>query len=56
MVPEDYWNYFKKRGVQAVVRLNKKVKSKRARGLQLSNIMAVAKLQQVQQPADLLLA
>eukprot|EP00775_Hariotina_reticulata_P004251 gene4251-4502_t len=25
MVPEDYWNYYKKRGVQAVVRLNKKV-------------------------------
>jgi hypothetical protein len=26
MVPEDYWEYFKKRGVQAIVRLNKKVR------------------------------
>lgn len=25
MVPEDYWDYFSRRGVQAVVRLNKKV-------------------------------
>jgi hypothetical protein len=25
MVPEDYWEYFRKRGVQAIVRLNKKV-------------------------------
>lgn len=25
MVPEDYWDYWHKRGVQAVVRLNKKV-------------------------------
>jgi hypothetical protein len=26
MVPEDYWDYWHKRGVQAIVRLNKKVR------------------------------
>jgi hypothetical protein len=25
MVPEDYWEYFRRRGIQAIVRLNKKV-------------------------------
>lgn len=25
MVPEDYWDYFRRRGIQGVVRLNKKV-------------------------------
>lgn len=25
MVPEDYWDYYRRRGVQAIVRLNKKV-------------------------------
>jgi hypothetical protein len=31
MVPEDYWDYWHKRGVQAVVRLNKKVRLNVAR-------------------------
>lgn len=26
MVPEDYWDYFRRRGIQAIVRLNKKVR------------------------------
>jgi hypothetical protein len=30
MVPEDYWHYFSKRGVQSVVRLNKKACSESA--------------------------
>lgn len=25
MVPEDYWEYFRRRGIQGIVRLNKKV-------------------------------
>lgn len=25
MTPEDYWEYFNRRGIQSVVRLNKKV-------------------------------
>lgn len=25
MVPEDYWDYFRRRGIQGIVRLNKKV-------------------------------
>jgi hypothetical protein len=28
MVPEDYWDYWHKRGVQAIVRLNKKVRAR----------------------------
>jgi hypothetical protein len=28
MVPEDYWDYWHKRGVQAIVRLNKKVRQR----------------------------
>lgn len=27
MVPEDYWDYFRRRGIQAIVRLNKKVRA-----------------------------
>lgn len=32
MVPEDYWVYFKRRGIQAIVRLNKKVRGAERRG------------------------
>lgn len=31
MVPEDYWDYYHKKGVQAIVRLNKKVSTLRCR-------------------------
>lgn len=29
MVPEDYWEYYKKTGISAIVRLNKKVRGGR---------------------------
>ena len=32
MVPEDYWDYFSRRGIQAIVRLNKKVRGARRGG------------------------
>jgi cell division cycle 14 len=32
MVPEDYWEYYKKTGISAIVRLNKKVRGREAGG------------------------
>ena len=37
MVPEDYWDYYKKTGITAIVRLNKKVRGG-ADGAQLRGV------------------
>lgn len=41
MVPEDYWEYFRRRGVQGVVRLNKKVRHRSKLSFAAVHVVAV---------------
>lgn len=39
MTPEDYWDYFKRRGIQGIVRLNKKVGAGGASSLHMPSVV-----------------